>query len=145
MAKQGKDLTKVAPRSPHVVLGGFNILARAIDKCQALLWGNIGEYNFDCPLDDYLFSFKGIKGDDFKKFVETGVTDDEIAKWVMDNGISKTPPEIEIWNAQMVVNNYSDDPESAAWLAGEVAKLNLPVGATFFDWLEADDVASFKK
>lgn len=58
MAKQGKDLTKVAPRSPHVVLGGFNILARAIDKCQALLWGNIGEYNFDWLEADDVASFK---------------------------------------------------------------------------------------
>ena len=46
-------------------------MGRTIDKCRALLWGNIGEYHFDCPLDNMVFGFKGIKGDDFKTFVET--------------------------------------------------------------------------
>ena len=49
---KGKDLTKEAPRSPRVRIGGYAILARTYDKCRALLWGNIGEYHFDCPLDN---------------------------------------------------------------------------------------------
>jgi hypothetical protein len=43
-----------------------------------LLWGNIGEYHFDCPLDNMLFGFKGIKGDDFKAAVEKGASDEEM-------------------------------------------------------------------
>ena len=62
---QAKDLTKEAPRSPKTKVGGYVILGRTIDKCRALLWGNIGEYHFDCPLDNMLFGWKGIKGDDF--------------------------------------------------------------------------------
>src|SRR5437660_12131757 len=80
MNKKGKDLTKEPPRSPKTRLGGYVILSRTIDKCRALLWGNIGEYHFDCPLDNMLFGFKGIKGHDFKSFVETGANDYEIAK-----------------------------------------------------------------
>ena len=68
--KNTKDLTKVAPRSPYERIGGFAILARTIDKCRATIAGMNGEYNFDCPLDNTLFSFKGIKGDDFKAFVK---------------------------------------------------------------------------
>ena len=62
MNKKGKNLTKEPPRSPKTGLGGYVILSRTIDKCRALLWGNIGEYHFDCPLDNMLFGFKGIKG-----------------------------------------------------------------------------------
>src|SRR5713101_1731921 len=62
----GKDLTKEAPRSPRIRVGGYAILGRTIDKCRALVAGNIGEYHFDCPLDNMLFGFKGVKGDDFK-------------------------------------------------------------------------------
>ena len=141
---KGKDLTKIAPRSPHVVLGGFKILARTIDKCQAVLWGNVGEYHFDCPLDNQLFSFKGIKGEDFKKFVSEGHTDDEIVAWVKANGTAKSDKEISEWNAMVAANNYSSSPDKAAWLAGEVAKLNLPKGTTLFDWLDADDKVSFR-
>ena len=69
MNKKGKDFTKEPPRSPKTRVSGYAILGRTIDKCRALLWGNIGEYHFDCPLDNMLFGFKGIKGDDFKAFV----------------------------------------------------------------------------
>ena len=75
MNNTGKDLTKEAPRSPRVRIGGYAILARTYDNCRALLWGNIGEYHFDCPLDNMLFGFKGVKGDDFKAEVEKGARD----------------------------------------------------------------------
>src|SRR5947207_1354825 len=102
MNKKGKDLTKEPPRSPKTRVGGYAILGRTIDKCRALLWGNIGEYHFDCPLDNMLFGFKRIKGDDFKAFVETGASDDEIAKWVGRNGtpkneVSLTESSIKRW------------------------------------------------
>jgi hypothetical protein len=70
----GKDLTKEAPRSPHIRVGGYAILGRTIDKCRALVGGNIGEYHFDCPLDNMLFGFKGVKGDDFKAQTEKGAS-----------------------------------------------------------------------
>ena len=82
--KQGKDLTKEAPRSPRVRIGGYAILARTYDKCRALLWGDIGEYHFDCPLDNMLFGFKGVKGDDFKAEVEKGATDEEMARFAVN-------------------------------------------------------------
>src|SRR6266567_7855130 len=93
MNKKGKDLTKEPPRSPKTRVGGYVILGRTIDKCRALLWGNIGEYHFDCPLDNMLFGFRGIKGEVFKAFVETGASDAEIAEWVQKNGTPKSEDE----------------------------------------------------
>ena len=43
----GNDLTKQAPRSPRIRVGGYAILGRTLDKCRALIAGNIGEYHFD--------------------------------------------------------------------------------------------------
>ena len=141
----GKDLTKIAPRSPHSMLGGYKILSRTIDKCRASMSGTIGEYHFDCPLDNQLFSFKGITGEDFKKFVLTGASDEEIALWVTQNGTLRSASEIEEWNKNVSSNNYSDNADSAAWLAGEVSKAGLPKGTTLFDWLDSDDITSFRK
>ncbi len=62
-----KDLTKQAPASPRTRVGGYAILARMADKGRATLAGKNGEYHFDCPLDNYLFGFKGVKGDEVKK------------------------------------------------------------------------------
>lgn len=141
---KGKDLTKEAPRSPKERLGGFVILPRAVDKCRATLWGNVGEYNFDCPLDNTLFKFKGVKGEDFKKFIETGATDEQILKWFEKNGVQKTDAEIKTWSDATENDNYSSKPkETKSWLEGENARLGLDKDGTLFDYLDADDKASF--
>lgn len=141
---KGKDLTKEAPRSPKERLGGYVILPRAIDKCRATLWGNVGEYNFDCPLDNTLFKFKGIKGTDFKKFVETGATDDQILEWVNKNGTPKTAEEIKKWSDMTENDNYSSKPkEVKSWLEGENARLGLDRDGTLFNYLDMDDKDSF--
>src|SRR4026208_730966 len=93
----GLDLTKVAPRSPRERVGGYAILGRTYDKCRALLGGNIGEYHFDCPLDNMLFGVKGGTGDDFKAEVEKGATDEEVARWLDSQGDKKTPEEVKAW------------------------------------------------
>lgn len=143
--KIGKDLTKEAPRSPKETIGGFKIIARTIDKCRALLWGNIGEYDFDCPLDNLLFGFKGIKGDDFKAYVREGHSDESIAEWVKEHGDPKTDAEVTAWNAQVEAINYADKPEKKAWLEGENARLGLDKDGTLFDFLIEDDRVSFKQ
>lgn len=145
-ADNAPDLTKVAPRSPRVKLGGYAILARTIDKCHATVFGKVGEYHFDCPLDNQLFGFKGIKGSDFKAFVEdSGAPDEAILEWVINNGTAKTPAEIAAWSKKVEANNYSDAPDKKKWLVGELKKLGLPEDGTLFDYLEADDIASFSK
>jgi hypothetical protein len=143
--KTGLDLTKEPPRSPHVNVGGFAILGRTIDKCRATLFGKVGEYHFDCPLDNQLFGFMGVKGADFKAFVAEGHSDDEIAVWVKKNGTKKDDKEIAEWNDKVSSNNYSDQPDKKPWLVGENNRLGLPNETTLFDYLDADDKASFKK
>jgi hypothetical protein len=61
-----RDLNKQAPHSPRERLAGFAIALRAVDKCLASMAGKLGQYCYDCPLDNSLFSFKGITGEQFK-------------------------------------------------------------------------------
>jgi hypothetical protein len=90
-----------------------------------------------------LFGFKGIKGSDFRKFVETGATDDEIVKWFKNNGIAKTDVEIQAWSKETESDNYSSKaPGKKAWLEGENARLGLAKDGTLFDYLDADDKVS---
>jgi len=142
----GKDLTKEPPRSPKTRLGGYVILARTLDKCRALLWGNIGEYHFDCPLDNMLFGFKGIRGDDFKAAVEKGASDEEMMQWVNEHGEKKSPEEIKTWADGMVQVNPYQDPEKRDWFVEQVSVYKLdPAKTTLFDWLETDDRESYKQ
>lgn len=144
--KSGKDLTKEAPRSPKTRVGGYVILVRTLDKCRAMLWDDIGEYHFDCPLDNMLFGFKGIKGDDFKAEVESGASDEEMAKWVDQNGTPKTEEEKRQWCEEKLKFNFNDVPEKREWYAEQLKPLGLdPKTTPLFDWLEVDDRESYKK
>ena len=71
-----RDLTKLAPHSPRERLAGFAIATRAVDKCRASVSGKLGEYHYDCPLDNMLFSFKGITGEQFKTAVQAAESND---------------------------------------------------------------------
>src|ERR1700751_3973386 len=111
----GKDLTKESPRSPRIRVGGYAILGRTIDKCRALVAGNIGEYHFDCPLDNMLFGFKGIKGGDFKAQIEKGASDQQMAEWLDQTGQRKTPAEIRRWSDEVEQTRPYNNPEQRDW------------------------------
>jgi hypothetical protein len=91
-----KDLTKEAPRSPRVRMGGYALMARMIDKGRATLNGTNGEYHFACPLDQMLFSFKGVATDDVKTVLASGAADDEVATWFDEHGTPKSADEIKL-------------------------------------------------
>ncbi len=74
---------KQFPRSPRATLAGYVLAARAIDKCRAVLLGWEGEYH--CPLDQRWLKFAEIDYDDFRSFVATGATDDEISAWIREH------------------------------------------------------------
>jgi hypothetical protein len=139
------DLTKQAPHSPRERLGGFAIACRAVDKCRASLAGTPGEYHYDCPLDNQLFSFKGITGDQFKAAVKAAKNYDEVGAWLLANGTAKTPPEIEDWSDNQEGGSLMKNPEKRAYFVEDCHRLGLnPDKTTTFDWLEADDRFSFR-
>jgi Domain of unknown function (DUF5069) len=139
----GKDLTKESPRSPRIRVGGYAILGRTLDKCRALVGGTIGEYHFDCPLDNMLFGFKGVKGEDFKAQIETGASDQEMVEWLNRSGQKKTANEIKRWGDEVTATDYSDNPEKREWFVEQLKPLGLdPRKTTLFDWLEKDDRVS---
>ena len=61
MSTTAKNLTQEAPRSPRTRLGGYALLARAVDKGRASLEGNVGEYHFACPLDQCSLNLKACR------------------------------------------------------------------------------------
>ena len=139
----GQDLTKESPRSPRIRVGGYAILGRTIDKCRALVAGNIGEYHFDCPLDNTLFGFKSVKGVDFKAQIENGASDQQMAEWLDQAGEKKAPDEIRRWSDEVTAASLYHDPEKRDWFSEECKKLGLdPARTTTFEWLETDDKAS---
>lgn len=135
-----KDLTNEAPRSPRVRLGGYALLGRAIDKGRAALNSMNGGYHFDCPLDNYLFSFKGISGADLSAQLAEGASDQQIVEWLDGSGAAKSVDEITAFSDSVEAARPFDDPEKRDWFIGECAPLGIdPAESTLFDYLEKDD------
>lgn len=105
------DLTHQYPRSPREFLGGFAHLARMIDKVRAKEGGKLGEYIYPCPLDKRLLDFLGVEAEDFYRAVIEKITDVEILDWVNQNGLPRSPEEIENWNREFLTRK-PDNPES---------------------------------
>ncbi len=139
-----KDLSKEAPTSPRTRTGGYAILARMADKGRADIAGTIGDFHFDCPLDNFLFGFKGVKGDDVKKLLEAGSGNDEIAAWLDANGEPKTEEEKKAWSDGIEAARPYDNPEKKDWFIEVCGEAGCdPATSTLFDYLEADDKVSF--
>ena len=139
------DLSEQAPHSPRERIGGFAIACRAVDKCRASLAGTPGEYHYDCPLDQQLFSLKGITGDQFKAAIKAAKNYDEVGAWLLANGTAKTPPEIEDWSDDMESGSPMKNPEKRDYFIEDCHRLGLnPDKTTTFGWLEADDRFSFR-
>ena len=141
-----KDLTKEAPRSPRNRIGDYALMARMIDKGRATLNGTVGEYHFACPLDQMLFTYKGVQPDDVKALLASGASDEEILSWFNDHGAAKSTDETKTWSTSVESYSPHDDPEKKEWFDGECANLGLdPAKSTLFDFLETDDRVSFRK
>ena len=141
-----KNLTEEPPRSPRTRLGDYALAARMADKGRATLRGAAGEYHFACPLDQMLFGFKGVQSEDVKSLLASGATDEQLVDWLNSHGTPKTVNEIREWGAGVEAYRPYEDPERKEWFAEECAKLGLkPESATLFDYLETDDLVTFKK
>jgi hypothetical protein len=139
--------TQEVPHSPRDRFGGFAIIGRTADKCRASITGKLGEYHYDCPLDNQLFSFKGVNESQFKNAVTTAKSYEDVAAWLQNNGNRKTEQEIEAWSDQAGALKLKDCPalkDHQEEARQSCEKLGLDFdAATLFEWLEADDEASF--
>ena len=145
MPNSTPDLTKQAPRSARVRLGGYAILPRMLDKGRAELLGKNGEYHFACPLDQHVLSFLGLDAAALKAELATGKGDGEILEWIEANAKSKRSAfEIAQWSAwrDQVVPTDVDSREFFNGLHKGAGPKREDI-ATWADVLDLDDYVSF--
>jgi hypothetical protein len=106
----------------------------------------LGDYHYDCPLDNVLFTFKGITSAQFKTAVQGSKTYEDVGAWLLANGTSKTSAEIKTWSDEVEAGSPMKNPERRDSFISNCSKLGLiPETSSTFDWLEEDDRASFGK
>ncbi len=139
------DLTKQAPRSPRVRLGGYVILPRMLDKGRATLAGKNGDYSYACPLDVRFLEFAGIDAKKLKQQLAASKGDGEILRWVKANAKpQRTESEIEAWSAWQE-RRTPDNPDSREFfnrLHKDVAPKRTDI-TSWFDLLDVDDYGSY--
>lgn len=139
------DFTQHPPRSPRVRLGGFVHLPRLLDKARAQQAGKLGEYVWNCPLDQRFFAFTGTTAEVFLGVVKEGKGDAEMLAWVMDKAKPPRQPwEIIAWS-HWLENLAPGDVSRHATFSTEIAA-KAPQRddiRTYFDRLDMDDYVSF--
>jgi hypothetical protein len=133
------DLTKTYPRSVHEKWLGLVQLGRALDKGKAKAHGNVGEYNYDCPMDNAVFGFLGMNGEEFLTIIKNAKSDAEIEAYAKQFVDKKTPEQIEAWNREWV--SHAPEGESKTYflnLRNQVAPDRTDV-TTWADLLDLDE------
>jgi len=134
------DLTRDHPRSPRVTLAGLVVAARTLDKCRAELAGTLGEYHYDCPLDNLLFEFTGITADAFRDQVATGANDEEMADWIRARTTQIASSAIIRWNNDLRDKRISEMPiELQEFLEGYIPE-NVPADRVVYHWFDVYDL-----
>ncbi|MCE9611923.1 MAG: DUF5069 domain-containing protein [Chthoniobacter sp.] len=140
------DLTQRPPRSPRVRLGGYVLLPRLLDKGRAALAGTVGDYHYNCPLDQRVLSFLGIDAEALRAELATGKGDGEILSWIVANQKHPREPwEIQQWSDFQDRRGPDSDAESLGLFTKYVSDLTTTREdiTTWAAVLDLDDYVSF--
>lgn len=92
------DLTKSVPRSvKDTSLGSIVMLARTTDKARAFSAGTVGEYHYNCGMDQKVLAFVGVGHEEFAKLASTN-DDAKLLSALRERYLKKSPAEIAQFN-----------------------------------------------
>jgi len=141
LALVAKDLGREFPRSPRAMLGGYVILPRCLDKCRSFLMGINGDYNYwPCSLCAQFEEFTGIDHEDFKDFVATGASDEEVGEWVNSQSKVKNKLEVIRWNNKMRDMRLSEMSEQSQEFLESYIPENVPQHRPVYVWFDVFDL-----
>jgi len=133
------DLTKEHPRSVREQWQGIVQLGRTIDKGKAKAHGNLGEYHYNCPMDQAVFEFLGIDHDKLLDVIKSAKNDADIAAFTQGYVGAKSREEIERWNRDWLAHEpEGPGRETFLSLRSQVAPDRTDV-KTWADLLDLDE------
>jgi hypothetical protein len=135
-----KDLTKEYPRSPRETIGGYVLAARMLDKCRATLNGTNGEYHYNCPLDNMFLGFAEINADQFKDFVATGASDEQVGEWIQQHAKQKDRLEVVKWNNGLRYTTIKELPDQLQLFMEDYVPEVVPPGKVVYHFFDVYDI-----
>ena len=140
------NLTQRPPRSLRILLGGYALLPRLLDKCRAEIAGTSGEYHYNCPLDQHFFKFTGVDQEALKAEVAKGLGDGELLEWITANAEhQRTPWEIRQWSDYQQNRTPDSDGETRGFFSEMLNSLSTSRDdvTTWATLLDLDDYVTF--
>jgi hypothetical protein len=138
------DLTQRPPRSARVRLGGYVSLPRLLDKGRAAVIGKLGEFNYNCPLDQRFLDFVGLDAELLKTQLAQDKSDAEMLDWIKANAkFKRTPEEIAAWSKEQ--EQRGPDADSQKYFDDYHSKMapHRKDVATWYELLDIDDFVSY--
>ena len=140
------NLTIRPPRSSRVLLGGYAILPRLLDKARADIAGVIGEYHTNCTIDKEFLTFVDVDYEILRSQLEEGKGDGEILEWIERNARKpRSPWEIQQWSeyqSHRAPSTFTDLEDYFREVLKDLNPLRCDV-KSWADLLDLDDYCSF--
>ena len=140
------DLSQRAPRSPYCrgVAGVYGV-ARMAEKARADKAGKLGEYVYNCPVDQILLGFLDISAEDFREAAYENPNDLELGDWVLEH-TARTVEEILAFNARIAARGPETEEARARFqrTLNDLAPERTDI-TTWFALMQLDDRISFAR
>jgi len=137
------DLTQTFPRSVHERLAGIVQLGRTLDKARAFNSGTLGQYHYNCGMDQALFEFLGSNKDDFA--ARARLSDAEFERWIRDAYLSKkSADDIDRWNREWIQHAPESGSQSEAYFL-ELRNQLAPDRTDIIAWADLLDLDEGRK
>jgi hypothetical protein len=95
------NLLKDYPRSVRDKFAGIVQIGRISDKARAYVAGTVGEYHYNCGMDQAVFSLLGIKDHEEYARLAARLDDRELEAWLREHYTSKkSKAELDKWNVE---------------------------------------------
>lgn len=109
------DLTKQFPRSPRETIHGVAMAARTTDKARADAAGTVGEYHYNCGMDQQVFALLGTDPAAFQAAATADTTDEAVSRLIERHLAGKSPAAVEAHNSGLLNSAPAPGSEGAQW------------------------------
>ena len=106
------NLALAQPRSLRATIGGLAMAARTADKAREASAGTLGNFRYDCSVDNKLFAFAGIDASEYLAAVTSSADDSGAEALLVRKIAGKSDDEVAAYN--QVILEWAANPNGGS-------------------------------
>ena len=131
------------PHSPKQEINGILYFPRLCDKIRLMEAGQLAEEyhaNLGGGMDLWTCQFLGVAYSDLAEQVRDGASDEQVLRWAIDHGATRTEEEAAWWRSYMQNRGFRDDlSQRLKERKQESGMADRDEIQTFMDYIDADE------